>query len=135
MFSGTQLVMSDDGGLTVQARSFPTGIDPITDLVVSPSDPSRLYASAGLLGQASRGLFESTDGGRTWRTLDVDLPDFKDGTSHVALTPSGMLLVTGVGQGIAYSNDDGATWTMSTSADQPDSRLFEVARTGRKVSS
>ena len=58
------------GGWTVSHLPLPSGADPFTESVVAdPQDPKIVYAAGGDLG-----LFESRDGGRTWRVLTRFVP-------------------------------------------------------------
>jgi photosystem II stability/assembly factor-like uncharacterized protein len=66
--------LSSDGGVTwapsnegITTRSGTTGdIIPIFCLTIDPTDPDRVWAGT----QGIRGIFKSTDGGRTWKKRD-----------------------------------------------------------------
>ncbi len=78
--------------------------DRTTALAADPRDPARL-----LVGTA-RGLFESRDGGRTWRDVILQMP----ATDVVAVAfdpaaPARMLLATADG-GVFVSEDGGEFW-------------------------
>jgi photosystem II stability/assembly factor-like uncharacterized protein len=112
-------------------------------IIVHPTDPNIVYACA--LGrttgqQQERGVFKTTDGGRTWnRVLFVDdntgcsglTMDAKNpnvlfaGTWQVEMHPWAMLS-GGPGSGIHVTRDGGATWTRVTHAGLPKSPVGKV---------
>ena len=80
---------------------------------VSPHDANTIYVAATRykLADYRPHLFKSTDGGRSWKSINGNLP--KDEISRVVRADSlakGLLYV-GTETGIHFSLDDGATWT------------------------
>lgn len=76
-------IYSDDGGATWQRSTDAGGSlfgDPWTDLVVHPTDPSRLYAVAcDPSGGGTSGVWQSTDYGETWSPIASNvLPPSED---------------------------------------------------------
>ena len=72
--TGTGLVnglrVSSDDGLTWSALGAPIPMPTVLTLYVSPSDPSRIYASG--LSATNEGVFAvSSDRGATWATLEI----------------------------------------------------------------
>ena len=109
------------------------------DLAMDPANPKTLYACmwAGsrppwsqypaLEGEGS-GLFQSTDGGDTWKDLKGHgLPETRWGRSGVAVFPGGKRVYTVVSadaaSGLYRSDDGGVTWVRATG----DKRLTERA--------
>lgn len=90
-----RLLVSGDSGRTWSRRPIPGGL---IDLVVSPQRMSHVVAAT------ERGLFESTDGGRSWRGLE--------GNVGLLAWPARMrlLLVDGSGQ-VHASGSSGKSWT------------------------
>jgi photosystem II stability/assembly factor-like uncharacterized protein len=89
----------------------------IDTLVQHPSDPERLYAGAWDLRSSGGGLFESRDGGATWRPLP--LPESSPAIRDFAICrtkPRYMLVGTLVGA--YFSQDGGATWKHAGRKDQ-----------------
>jgi photosystem II stability/assembly factor-like uncharacterized protein len=80
---------------------------------VSPLDADTIYVAATRykLADYRPHLFRSTDGGRSWRSINGNLP--KDEISRVVRADpvAKGLLYVGTETGIHFSLDDGATWT------------------------
>ncbi len=83
---------------------------------VSPHDPDTIYVAATRykLADYRPHLFRSTDGGRSWKSINGNLP--KDEISRVVRADLGAkgLLYVGTETGIHFSLDDGETWTKTT---------------------
>jgi BNR/Asp-box repeat protein len=90
--SGTgAFLTSADGGRSWQQRTPPA---PVFDLAPSPGDAARLVAAT------ERGLFSSTDTGRTWRPLH-------DGTAGILAWPEGDALYLVDADGVVSRSADG----------------------------
>ncbi|MFN8712565.1 MAG: WD40/YVTN/BNR-like repeat-containing protein [Bacteroidota bacterium] len=131
-YAGTGMFHSADGGKTWQHR----GLDEthhIGKVLLHPSQPGTVWVAAiGHLysPSAERGLFKTTDNGRTWRkTLFVDentgvidlVPDPADANVLYAITwhrqrRAWNFTEAGAGTGIWKSTDGGETWTQLTTA-------------------
>ena len=88
---------SSDGGGTWTAATGASGAY-ITDIVVNPVDPTRLYASAGSFPMIlpEGGVYASVDGGATW--TDMALP--ANSAVRLALSPSGRILYAATPVGV-----------------------------------
>src|SRR5262245_31241521 len=80
---------------------------------VSPHDADTIYVAATRykLADYRPHLFKSTDGGKSWKSMNGNLP--KDEISRVVRADhvAKGLLYVGTETGIHFSLDDGATWT------------------------
>ena len=78
----------------------------ITDLALSPSSSSELFALSGLAGMSQ--VFRTTDGARTWQRRSA----FEQTASDLAVDPkSADILYVLTEAGILKSPDKGATWS------------------------
>jgi photosystem II stability/assembly factor-like uncharacterized protein len=109
---------SVDGGATWSLASDGL-LDPITqrtspiyDIVVDPTNPSRLYAAG------AGGVFKSFDGGNNWEPSDTGIGSFQVGVDIAVnpASPSTLYLVTTNGFGLYRSTDYGANWSLVRSA-------------------
>ena len=95
----------------------------VTDLVMDPSNPDVLYASAlqrerraysYVGGGPGSGIYKTTDGGDSWTKLDAGLPKSDMGRIglDVSLSRPGTLyaVVEGSEQGVYRTDNHGATW-------------------------
>ena len=105
---------STDGGATFQpldtsiSPTCPIGTSRTTNVVVDPSDSSRLWASVEV-----DGLHHSTDGGDTWRSLGRLGPEeFHNDVHGLTLRPTttGAEIVITTPFGLGRSTDDGASF-------------------------
>ena len=126
---GDGMYKSTDAGATWQYAGLPDTRQ-IGTIVVHPADPNRVYVAA--LGHAygpnaQRGVFRSTDGGRTWQHVLNKGPDI--GAIDLALDPDDSNIIyagtwnarrttwsvyapiSGPGGGIYKSTNGGDTWT------------------------
>ncbi|MBL8115614.1 MAG: hypothetical protein JNK60_22220, partial [Acidobacteria bacterium] len=77
---GTSILRSTNSGSSWESRgALPKGLNLFTPavraLAVDPEDPSLLYAGTFVnTGTHDRGLYQSSDGGLTWRAADAGLP-------------------------------------------------------------
>lgn len=77
----------------------------ITTLVVHPTNPDKVWAATG-----SAGIYQSEDGGVTWRQTNQGLGDLK--VMDLAMTPTqpDVLYAATAGRAIYKSEDGGNTW-------------------------
>jgi len=129
---GTGMYRSTDAGQTWQHLGL-TETHQITDIVVDPRDPERVYVSA--IGHAfgpnsERGVFRTLDGGKSWKK--VLFIDDSTGANDLAIDPSNprilyatfykfqrtpFSMIAGGGRsGIWKSTDGGDTWKEITKA-------------------
>ncbi len=120
------LYKSTDGGQTwncVLSISPNTGV---TDVVFDPRDPETLYAAAYqrrrhvwtlIDGGPEGGLHKSTDGGKTWRTINKGLPAGDKGRIGLAISPINpdvlyaIVEATGSQSGFYRSENRGESWS------------------------
>ncbi len=99
----TGLIKSIDGGVTWQQVA--TILEPPVDfhaMAVSKSNPDIILG----FDSAGRGLFKTTDAGKTWSSIEY--PEY---ISALAISPNdSQLIFTGTGKGIFKSSDGGKTW-------------------------
>jgi photosystem II stability/assembly factor-like uncharacterized protein len=115
-------------------------------IVLHPDDPDVAWvAASGPLYSPSRdrGLYRTTDGGRTWTqtlyvgpdTGGIDLVRAGDGTLYAAMWERTRrawdFVEAGAGSGIYRSDDDGASWQRVAGAGFPDGEV--VGRIGLDV--
>ena len=97
----------------------------VTDLVIDPRNPDRLYAAmwqhhrtvaAYVGGGPESGLWKSEDGGESWTELKTGLPDGNMGKIGLAISPlQPDVLYAAIeldlrGGGVWRSNDRGSSW-------------------------
>jgi len=99
----TGLIKSMDGGVTWQHVS--NVIEPPVDfhaMAVSKQNPETIIG----FDSGARGLFKTTDAGKTWKTLEY--PEY---ISALAISPlDSDVIFAGTGNGIYKSSDGGITW-------------------------
>ncbi len=140
---GDGVYKSTDGGRTWAHM----GLDRtgrISRIVIDPHNPEIvLVASEGNCygPQQQRGVFRTTDGGRTWQRVLFVNPD--TGASDLAMDPQNPRILLagtwqfviktwgqnsgGPGSGVWMSRDEGATWKRLTDDGLPDSPLGKIA--------
>jgi len=94
----------------------------LDNIVVDASDPQHLIVGAWMLGSTDGGLYESTNGGTSWKSQ----PEMK-GQSVLALAQAASnpaILVAGTLKGVYRTTDHGAHWTQISPADSKE--LHEV---------
>src|SRR3990172_423748 len=100
----TGLIKSIDGGQSWE--SVAKVLEPPVDfhaMAVSKSDPNTIIG----FDSAGRGLFKTTDAGKTWETLQY--PEY---VSALAISPNdSQIIFAGTGKGIFQSTDGAKTWT------------------------
>ena len=112
-----------DGGETWEAVLSIDAHTGATDLVMDPSNPDVLYASAlqrerraysYVGGGPGSGIYKTTDGGDSWTKLEAGLPKSDMGRIglDVSLSRPGTLyaVVEGSEQGVYRTDNHGATW-------------------------
>jgi hypothetical protein len=93
--SNDRLLVSGDGGRRWQPLEHPA---PIADVAVAPDDDTQLLATT------ARGLFASTDGGRSWSRLSSDV-------GLLAWPQKRAAILLGAGGEVLVSRDGGRRWT------------------------
>lgn len=90
--------------------------EPVTAVAFQPGAPERVVVYSAAPG---RGLLESTDAGRSWRPLGLELDD--DAAGHIALHPADgdTVYVGSHGQALYRTVDGGATWEQLADAGMP----------------
>jgi photosystem II stability/assembly factor-like uncharacterized protein len=121
--SGGGVWKTDDAGRTWTSLFDKGGSSAIGAIAIAPSDPDVIYIGGGQPEprydvQAGRGVYKSTDGGKTW--IDLGLRDTRYiGRIWVSPTDPNMVVVGAVGhffgpsdaRGIFRSTDGGKTWS------------------------
>ena len=121
--SGGGVWKTDDAGRTWTSLFDKGGSSAIGAIAVAPSNPDVIYAGGGQPEprydvQSGRGVYKSTDGGKTW--TDLGLADTKYiGRIWVSPTNPDVVVVGAVGhffgpsdaRGIFRSTDGGRTWS------------------------
>ncbi|AJW69897.1 WD40/YVTN/BNR-like repeat-containing protein [Nitrosopumilus adriaticus] len=99
----TGLIKSNDGGITWEHVS--NVIEPPVDfhaMAISKQNPEMIIG----FDSGARGLFKTTDAGKTWDTLEY--PEY---ISALAISPNNSeLIFAGTGKGIFKSENGGNTW-------------------------
>jgi photosystem II stability/assembly factor-like uncharacterized protein len=116
------LFNSDDAGATWNAVDVRESFGDVGALALDPSEPATLYAGtagAGVptivdgavynVGSAGAGVLKSTDGGASWRDLNVSFDD--QPVNALAVNPHARQTVyAGTGHGLFVSTDGGKHW-------------------------
>ncbi|MEO6871749.1 MAG: sialidase [Chthoniobacterales bacterium] len=134
---GDGIYKSTDGGETWEKCGLPNS-ERISQIIVSPKDSNTVYVAVpGALwsDSADRGLYKTTDGGKTWKLI-LKGPNLSTGASTIAMDPNNPdILFAGLwdfrrkgwtfrsggdgpndasGSGLFRTADGGATWTEIT---------------------
>jgi photosystem II stability/assembly factor-like uncharacterized protein len=119
------LYMSSDAGKTWTQSLSAGPWTGVTDLLIDPRDPDRLYAAtwqrqrsvaAYLGGGPESGLQRSSDGGKTWEKLSRGLPEGAMGKIGMAISPQNPDVLYAVIEldrrtgGVYRSADRGSSW-------------------------
>jgi photosystem II stability/assembly factor-like uncharacterized protein len=118
---GGGVARSTDGGTSWRISNRGLSTLRLVALAFHPTEPSTLYASAGLVG-----LFKSRDGGATWTHLPLAPSDPAIQVEGVALEPTAPDTVyagTSAGALLLRSDDAGATWR---SVGPPNAQLIVI---------
>jgi photosystem II stability/assembly factor-like uncharacterized protein len=157
--SGNGVYRSGDGGETWQAVGLASGLGEtrqIAKIVVDPSDAETVYV--GALGHAygpnpERGVYKSTDGGKTWKQVLYKGPELGVADLAIAAANPKVLFaslwnahrppwstyapIVGEGSGLYRSEDGGATWLQCTGHGLPEGKWgrsgVAVSPDGRRV--
>jgi photosystem II stability/assembly factor-like uncharacterized protein len=127
------LYKTTDGGKTWKAVLTISENTGVSDVVIDPSNPDTLYASAYqrrrhvwtmIDGGPESGIYKSTDAGTTWNKMKSGLPSEDMGKIGLAIAPSNPDVIYATVEaanrkgGIFRSTDRGATWDKRNDYDQ-----------------
>jgi len=119
------LYKSTDGGISWNKTLGDDEWTGVTDIVIDPRDPNRLYAATWqrhrniasyMGGGPGSGIHRSTDGGETWEKLKKGLPDSNSGKIGLAISPQKPDIIYAAIEldrrtgGVYKSTDRGASW-------------------------
>ena len=137
---------STDGGRSFQKVLYRDENTGGIDVVIDPANPNTVYAvlwearqapwENGQFSGPGSGLFESTDGGSTWRQVGKGLPDYEhDGLGRIGITvapslPTRMFATVDARQkgGLYRSDDAGETFYTATADPRVAARASEGLR-------
>lgn len=139
---GGGIYKSTDGGMTWTLMGL-EATETIGRIVVHPTNPDIVWVAAlGAIWRSNpeRGLFKTTDGGRTWRAvkqisdqagfvdvaIDPANPDHLLAASWERVRGPYFLKSGGPGSGLWRSTDAGETWTQVTGNGLPESELGRI---------
>jgi photosystem II stability/assembly factor-like uncharacterized protein len=110
--SGGQIYKSLDGGNSWIPLSPGIGRNQyvIDSLIQHPKDPDHLYAGAWDLHSTGGGLFESMDGGLTWRAVHLSDPNVAVRSVSICKSKPDYMLA-GTYAGAFFSSDGGSHWS------------------------
>ena len=129
---GGGIFKSIDGGRHWQLMGLPNS-ERINRIALHPDNPDIAYVAAlGTLWSSNteRGLFRTTDGGKTWQEINTDIPK-----THFfsILAETEKILIAGNGT-FVYSVDSGKTWQQPAfSPPVIYSWLYDVVRISEKT--
>ena len=125
------LYKTEDGGASWQNVLSAGEWTGVTDVIIDPRDPNRLYAAtwqhhrtvaAYIGGGPESGIHMSEDGGASWTKLENGLPEGQAGKIGLALSPQNPDIVYAAIEldrrsgGVWRSVDRGASWTKRSDA-------------------
>src|SRR5574343_240641 len=93
---GRGVYKSIDGGKTWERTLFVSDETGISEIAIDPTNPDILYAAAHqrrrhewtyIGGGPESAMYKSTDGGKTWRKINVGLPEGQMGRIGIAVSP------------------------------------------------
>jgi len=103
------LFRSDNAGASWRLLPFPRGTPGVfNSILIDPKDSSHYYAGLDAGDSPDSGVYESKDGGETWRALR-DLRGSR--IESLAMSPvNAGVLAAGTSKGVFVSTDAGGTW-------------------------
>jgi len=129
---------STDGGQSFQKVLYKDENTGGSDVELDPSNPEHVFATLwearqgpwenGAWSGTGGGMFESQDGGKTWRQLTKGLPEDGVTQANIVIAPSRpsriySAVATGRGTAIYRSDDSGANWSRVTTDARPAARI------------
>ncbi len=100
-----QVFKSVDGGENWNSITMLYGVR-VEVLAFDPKTPTTIYGSRSSYGAVERGILKSTDGGRTWRSVNRDIVAYR-----LVIDPqTPKTLFAATAHGIFKSTDGGNTW-------------------------
>jgi photosystem II stability/assembly factor-like uncharacterized protein len=129
---------STDGGQTFQKVLYKDENTGGSDVEIDPANPDHVFAAMwearqgpwenGAWSGTGGGMFESRDGGKTWRQLTKGLPEEGVTQANIAIAPSRptriySAVATARGTAIYRSDDSGASWSRTTTDVRPAARI------------
>ena len=120
-----RVVVTHDGGETWLETGLAEGLPErfLGGLAVHPTDPAQAYVGAS--GFLSGHVFQTTDGGRTWRDRTGNLPDHPvNSVVYDPVDPNGVYL--GTDFGVFHSPTGGGVWNRLQDG-LPVSAVFDLA--------
>ena len=131
------LYKSTDAGKTWENILFISDKAGCADVSIDPQHPNIVYATTWEFrrlpylfnsGGPGSGIFKSTDGGKTWKTLEKGLPARPFGRVALALAPSApnnlLAIVESSKTGLYISSDGGESWKQQSATLNVVSRPF-----------
>jgi photosystem II stability/assembly factor-like uncharacterized protein len=107
---GNVLVSFDGGSQWEITRSGHPGWPRVTrELTVDPTDPLVVYLAGAVFGVDQ--VLRSTNGGRSWDSLDGDLPDLPVNVIGVDASGATPVIYAGTDAGLFRTMDEGGHWT------------------------
>jgi len=133
------LYKTTDAGKTWERVLYISEDTGVTDVVMDPKDPKRLWAAAyqrrrhtgQLIGGGPEGaIYRSDNGGKSWKKLAKGLPDGNIGRIALAVSPQKTKVVyasvttTGQKGGLFRSEDRGESWTKMSAFGATDAQYY-----------
>lgn len=113
------LLRSDNAGESWRLLPFPPGAPGVfNSLIIDPTGPGHFYAGLDAGDSGDSGVYESKDGGETWRAL----PGIRGRRiESLAMSPSdSRVLSAGTSQGVYFSADGGESWQRISRENDPE---------------
>jgi photosystem II stability/assembly factor-like uncharacterized protein len=120
VWGGGSVATSDDLGKTWSARAGGLPNEPVYSLALTPGHEGRLYAGT------STGVYGTDDGGESWRSLTVGLPENQKVSSLLVDPTQPDTVIAGTWRRAYRSDDAGKTWTGIFEGMVLDSELFSL---------